>query len=129
MGNTSINKKPGDSTYSSVLRGDYLFRGKSKGCLKETIQPLRQTPQLGAVLVVGITGCGVIVSDAHLERIPPSSPRPLSPFLNTYMCVFAFARLHLLLRAESLDVSGQFVRESDEQRAGDGLSVIWPAEL
>lgn len=115
--------------YSSVLRGDYLFRGKSKGCLKETIQPLRQTPQLGAVLAVGITGCGVIVSDAHLERSPSSSPRPRSPFLNARMCVFAFARPHLLLPAESLDVSGQFICESDEQRAGDGLSVIWPAEL
>lgn len=107
MGNTSINKKPGDSTYSSV----------------------RQTPQSGAVLVVGITGCGVIVSDAHLERIPPPPLGPLSPFLYTHTCVFALARPHLLLRAESLDVSGQFICESDEQRAGDGLSVIWPAEL
>lgn len=80
-------------------------------------------------MVVGITGCGVIVSDAHLERIPPSCPRPLPPFLNRHMCVFAFARPHLLLRAESLDVSGQFICESDEQRAGDGLSVIWPPEL
>lgn len=53
MENTSINKKPSYSTYSSVLRGDYLFTRKSKGCLKETFHPLRQTPQLGAILVVG----------------------------------------------------------------------------
>lgn len=122
MENTSINKKPSYSTYSSVLRGDYLFTRKSKGCLKETFHPLRQTPQLGAILVVGITGCGVIVCDTHLECFF------LCFFLsNVHVCI-CVCEPYLLFHAESLDVSGQFICDSDEQCGGDGLSVVWLTE-
>lgn len=34
----------------------------------------------------------------------------------------------LLYHGESLDVSGQFICDSDERRGGDGLSVIWLTE-
>lgn len=42
---------------------------KSQGCLNETIQPSRQTPQLGSLLVVAITICNSIACDTHLECI------------------------------------------------------------
>lgn len=43
------------------------------------------------------------------------------------MCVCVWEP-YLLFHAGSLDVSGQFICDSDEQRAGDGLSVVWLTE-
>lgn len=81
---------------------------RAEGCLKETIQPLRQTPQLGAAII----GRGPIVCDI---------------LKNVHVCL-RVCEPHLLFHGESLDVSGQFISGSDEQWDGDGLSVIWLTE-
>lgn len=71
-------------------------------------------------MVGAIIGHGVIVCDTHLECISFF-------FLNVHgsACV---CEPRLVFHGESLDVSGQFICDSDERRGGDGLSVIWLTE-
>lgn len=114
MENTSVNEKPSYSTYSSILRSDYLFRKKKKkkiwglpqrdNSAVETNTPSPASP-----------ASRVIVCDTHLECFFFSS----SSWIEQCVC-----GPYLLFHAESLDMLGQFIRGSDEQCGGDGLSVI-----
>lgn len=126
MENTSINKKASYSTYSCLLSGDYLFR-KITGLPQwdnsavETNTPIRShiwsLPSLASVRLL-VT----LVWSARAWRCVF-----FLFFLNVHQCV-CVCEPRLLSHAESLDVSGQFMCDSDEPCGGDGLSVIWLTE-
>lgn len=77
-------------------------------------------------MVVAVTGLSTIACDTRLECARAKVCFFLF-FLNVHQCV-CVCELRLLSHAESLDVSGQFMCDSDEPCGGDGLSVIWLTE-
>lgn len=125
MENTSINKKARYSTYSWVLSGDYLFRKitglpQRDNSAVETNTPIRRH----IWLLPSLASLRLLVTLVWSARVRGR----VCVCADVHLCVCVCGPCLSSPSAESLDVSGQFMCDSDEARGGDGLSVIWLTE-